>query len=30
MPGLDTEVAVFRDRTLAPMAFPCVFPAATY
>jgi putative transposase len=28
--GLDTEVAVFRDRTLAPMAFPCVFPAATY
>ncbi len=30
--GLDTEVAVFRDRPwpLAPMAFPCVFPAATY
>jgi putative transposase len=27
---LDTEVAAFRDRSLAPMAFPYVFLDATY
>jgi putative transposase len=27
---LDTEVAAFRDRSRAPVAFPYVFPGATY